>query len=138
MKIQLAAYKFLFIIIFTISSSLASQTLQTYNKGNLLWGAFNAEEQRIEGNLDIMGTISRIEKYVDKTRVYSYNITGSYTNGKKFNIKLYGVVNEPNVFIDDDKIQHMAVEDGDVINILSYKELPKKNLYLYIRIIDVE
>lgn len=132
--------KYLSIILFLVSiSSFQSQTITKYTSGSVFWGAFNADKQKIEGNLDYRGKVTHIEKSSDVTRTYYYLIVGLDKDGKTFKLNLYGEVNKPESFFDDDQLQYMVLEEGNQLNILCFKPLPTtgKNLFLYISIVDL-
>lgn len=141
MKITATFNKTIYILIFCISTLSLAQTIVTekFSSGKMYWGAFNAEKKEIVGKLDLKAQIISLEKAYDSSRTYYYKITGINTNGSKTITNFYGVVNSPQNFIDDDKLQYIILEDDDSIDILCQKVLPiGENIYLFITINDIK
>ena len=139
MNLTSCFYKAIYICMFCVFTSTCAQTVEKFKFGTMYWGAFNASEQKIEGELEFRAPITHIEKASDKTRTYYYLITGIDPSGKNFKLNLYGEVNKPQNFFDDDNLQYTVVGNDDEINILCLKKLPKgNNLYLYMKIDDIK
>lgn len=141
MKITATFNKTIYILIFCISTLSLAQTIITekFSSGKMYWGAFNAEKKEIVGNLDFRANVINIEKSYDSSRTYYYKITSTDTSGKTSTLKFYGIVNQPEHFIDDNNLEYIILENNEQINILCLKVLPKgENLYLYITIVDIK